>query len=60
MAKRKPFKTLLNDFKKFILKGNMIDMAVGIITSGAFTDVVNFLVSDVIMLPTGKAMGEWI
>ncbi|MEM0896865.1 MAG: large-conductance mechanosensitive channel protein MscL [Verrucomicrobiota bacterium] len=48
---------MLNEFKKFILKGNMMDMAVGIIIGGAFTVVVNSLVSDVMMPPIGKAMG---
>ena len=40
---------LLKEFKKFALKGNMIDLAVGIIIGGAFTSIVNSLVNDIIM-----------
>jgi large conductance mechanosensitive channel protein len=40
---------LLKEFKKFALKGNMIDLAVGIIVGGAFTSIVNSLVNDIIM-----------
>lgn len=48
---------MLQDFKKFLLKGNMIDMAVGIIIGAAFGTVVKSLVSDVIMPPIGMLMG---
>lgn len=41
--------TVLKEFKKFALKGNMIDLAVGIIIGGAFNSIVNSLVNDVIM-----------
>jgi large conductance mechanosensitive channel len=41
--------TMLKEFKKFILRGNMIDLAVGIIIGTAFTALVNSLVNDVIM-----------
>lgn len=40
---------MLKEFKNFALKGNMIDMAVGIIIGGAFNGIVNSLVNDVIM-----------
>ena len=48
---------MLDEFKKFIMKGNMIDMAVGIIIGAAFGTVVKSLVSDVIMPPIGMLMG---
>jgi large conductance mechanosensitive channel len=40
---------MLKEFKKFALKGNMIDLAVGIIIGGAFSSIVNSLVNDIIM-----------
>ncbi len=40
---------MLKEFKKFALRGNMIDLAVGIIIGGAFTGIVNSLVNDIIM-----------
>jgi large conductance mechanosensitive channel len=44
---------VMQEFKKFALRGNMIDMAVGIIIGGAFGTVVKSLVDDVIMPPIG-------
>ncbi|QEG40290.1 large conductance mechanosensitive channel protein MscL [Roseimaritima ulvae] len=44
---------LLQEFKKFALKGNMIDMAVGIVIGGAFSSVISSLVKDVITPPLG-------
>lgn len=41
-------KNFLNEFKKFIARGNVMDMAVGIIIGGAFTTIVNSLVNDII------------
>ncbi len=41
--------SMLQEFKKFALKGNMIDLAVGIIIGGAFNGIVNSLVNDMIM-----------
>ncbi len=41
-------KKVINEFKEFISRGNVIDMAVGIIIGGAFTTIVNSLVNDVI------------
>ena len=42
-------KTIFDEFKKFISRGNVMDMAVGIIIGGAFTSIVNSLVNDIIM-----------
>lgn len=44
---------MLKEFKEFALRGNMIDMAVGIIIGAAFTSVVNSLVNDILMPPIG-------
>jgi large conductance mechanosensitive channel len=49
---------MLQDFKAFIMRGNVIDMAVGIIVGVAFGLVVNSLVKDVIMPPIGLALGN--
>lgn len=48
---------MLNDFKAFIQKGNVIDMAVGIIIGTAFGKIVSSLVKDIIMPPIGMLMG---
>jgi large conductance mechanosensitive channel len=48
---------MLNEFKQFIARGNVIDLAVGIIIGAAFTGIVNSLVSDIIMPPLGILMG---
>jgi large conductance mechanosensitive channel len=40
---------MLKEFKKFALRGNMIDLAVGIIIGGAFNSIVNSLVNDIVM-----------
>ena len=48
---------MLKEFKEFALKGNMLDMAVGIIIGGAFGTIVSSLVKDVIMPPIGLMMG---
>ncbi len=42
-------KALMKEFKEFISRGNVIDMAVGVIIGGAFTTIVNSLVNDIIM-----------
>jgi large conductance mechanosensitive channel len=49
---------MLQDFKAFIMRGNVIDMAVGIIIGIAFGLVVNSLVNDIIMPPIGLALGN--
>ncbi len=48
---------LLKEFKDFAMKGNVVDMAIGIIIGGAFKGVVSSLVNDVIMPPIGKLIG---
>jgi large conductance mechanosensitive channel len=48
---------MLADFRKFIARGNVLDMAVGIIIGAAFTSVVQSLVNDVIMPPIGRVTG---
>ena len=45
------------DFKKFAMRGNMMDMAVGVIIGGAFGKIVSSLVSDIIMPPLGFLIG---
>ncbi|MBN1874081.1 MAG: large conductance mechanosensitive channel protein MscL [Anaerolineae bacterium] len=46
------------EFKKFILRGNVLDMAVGIIIGGAFNQIVTSLVNDVLMPPVGLLLGR--
>lgn len=48
---------MLRSFKEFAVRGNVVDMAVGIIVGGAFTSVVTSLVNDVIMPPIGMVTG---
>jgi large conductance mechanosensitive channel len=48
----------LKDFKAFITKGNLVDMAVGIIIGIAFGLIINSLVNDIIMPPIGLALGN--
>jgi large conductance mechanosensitive channel len=48
---------LIKEFKEFIIKGNAIDLAVGIILGAAFGGVVSSLVADVLMPPIGALMG---
>ncbi len=47
----------LDEFKKFAMKGNMVDMAVGIIIGAAFGKIVSSLVNDIIMPPIGLLLG---
>ena len=47
----------IKDFKAFAMKGNVIDMAVGVIIGGAFGKIVTSLVNDIIMPLIGTAMG---
>jgi large conductance mechanosensitive channel len=51
-------KNFLNEFKTFAMRGNVMDMAVGIIIGAAFGKIVNSLVEDVIMPPIGWALGK--
>ena len=48
---------LLKEFKDFAMKGNVLDLAVGLIIGAEFSKIVNSLVSDVLMPPLGKAIG---
>lgn len=48
---------LLQEFKTFAMKGNVVDMAVGIIIGGAFGKIVSSIVSDIIMPPIGLLLG---
>ena len=48
---------MIKEFKEFALKGNVVDMAVGIIIGGAFGTIVKSLVADVIMPPIGLLTG---
>lgn len=47
-----------SEFKEFAMKGNVMDMAVGVIIGGAFGKIVTSAVNDVIMPPVGMAMGK--
>jgi len=49
---------MLKEFKDFAMRGNVVDMAVGIIIGAAFGKIVSSLVSDVIMPPIGMIMGS--
>ena len=49
--------SLGREFKEFAMKGNVIDMAVGVIIGAAFGKIVSSLVEDVIMPPLGKVIG---
>ncbi len=49
---------MLKDFKAFIMRGNVVDMAVGIIIGAAFGAIVTSLVTNVIMPPIGLALGK--
>ncbi|WP_425284144.1 large-conductance mechanosensitive channel protein MscL [Filomicrobium insigne] len=48
---------MIQEFREFAIKGNMIDMAVGIIIGGAFGTIVTSLVNDIIMPPIGLLLG---
>jgi len=48
---------MIKEFKEFAVKGNVVDMAVGVIIGGAFGKIVASLVNDVIMPPIGLALG---
>ena len=49
---------MLQEFKKFAMRGNVVDMAVGIIIGAAFGKIVSSLVNDVVMPPIGMLMGN--
>lgn len=59
--------SFLQDFKSFAMKGNVVDMAVGVIIGGAFGKIVSSVVADIIMPPLGLLVGgvnftdaEWV
>ena len=49
---------MFKEFKEFAMKGNVLDMAIGIIMGAAFTPIVNSLVKDIIMPPIGVVLGK--
>ena len=49
---------MLKEFREFALKGNVVDMAVGIIIGAAFGKIINSFVSDVLMPPIGLLLGK--
>ncbi len=49
---------MLKEFKEFAMKGNVLDMAIGVIIGGAFGKIVSSMVSDVLMPPIGLLMGK--
>ena len=48
---------MLKEFKEFAMRGNVMDMAIGIVLGGAFGKIVSSFVNDVLMPPLGKLMG---
>ena len=49
---------MIGEFKKFVMRGNVIDLAIGIIIGAAFGTIVNSLVTDIIMPPIGLILGK--
>lgn len=49
---------MFKEFKEFALKGNVLDLAVGIVIGAAFTSIVNSFVADIIMPPIGLLLGK--
>jgi large conductance mechanosensitive channel len=49
---------MFKEFKTFAMRGNVIDLAVGVIIGAAFGKVVSSLVDDIIMPPVGRALGH--
>jgi large conductance mechanosensitive channel len=49
---------MLDDFRKFVMRGNVVDLAVGVIIGAAFGAIVTSLVSDLVMPPIGLAVGD--
>ncbi len=48
---------MLNEFKKFAMRGNVVDLAVGFILGGAFSTIVSSFVNDILMPPIGLLLG---
>jgi len=57
LLKEEKERDMFQEFKKFALRGNVLDMAVGIIIGSAFSTIVNSLVNDIIMPPAGMLLG---
>jgi large conductance mechanosensitive channel len=57
-TKRRENKAMLKEFKEFVMRGNVVDMAVGIIIGAAFGKIVSSLVSDILMPPIGLLLGN--
>src|SRR3954465_14386553 len=53
-----PERAMLGEFKKFMMRGNVLDLAVGIIIGASFGSVVSSLVNDILMPPIGLALGR--
>jgi large conductance mechanosensitive channel len=51
-------KTVLKEFKEFAMRGNVVDLAVGVIIGAAFGKIVSSLVEDIIMPPIGRLLGH--
>ncbi len=49
--------SMMSEFKSFAMRGNVVDMAVGIVIGGAFGKIVSSFVNDVLMPPIGMMMG---
>jgi large conductance mechanosensitive channel len=49
--------SLVAEFKKFAVRGNVVDLAIGVIIGASFTGIINSLVNDVLMPPIGLALG---
>lgn len=49
---------MLKEFKEFAMRGNVLDMAIGIIIGGAFGKIISSFVADILMPPIGKLMGN--
>jgi large conductance mechanosensitive channel len=49
--------SLVTEFKKFAVRGNVVDLAIGVIIGASFTGIINSLVNDVLMPPIGLALG---
>ena len=50
--------SMVQEFKQFVMRGNVMDMAIGIIIGAAFGKIVSSLVADILMPPIGKLMGN--
>ena len=49
---------MLNDFKAFVVRGNVVDLAVGIVMGASFGAIVTSLVNDILMPPIGRLLGR--